>query len=239
METAEEKVIGAAPAPNAGFLEDPNWMEPHPERAPFDRTWVSPTLDWSSYKKVWIAPVDVTHVLEMDLWDKVNVRTFKVKDDIAEMAVEFREDVDKAFRSDSTAHFQVIEDPNAADRDTVLLEIALVELVPSKAGLGILGTAAWVAPPEIGVPVATVAAFTQRGSVAFELRARDGATREVIAMAADRETGPMRVLDLRSATWYGNVHQALEIWAQQMVALANTPRDQQVKHSAYFTLMPW
>src|SRR4029453_6493569 len=76
--------------------------------------------------------------------------------------------------------------------------------VPNKAGLGLLGLAAWAAPLEVGVTVGTLAAFADRGSVALELRARDAMTGDVIAMAADRETGAMRVIDLRSVTWYGN-----------------------------------
>jgi hypothetical protein len=87
--------------------------------------------------------------------------------------------------------------------------------------------------------VGTLAAFANRGSVAFELRARGTLTGDVIAMAADRETGAMRVVDLRSVTWYGNAHEIFGQWAQEMVDLANTPSTEQVEHSRYFTLMPW
>ena len=58
-------------------------------------------------------------------------------------------------------------------------------------------------------------------------------------MAADREAGAMRVIDLRSITWYGNAHEILGQWGQQMVDLANTPSTVQVKHPRYFTLLPW
>ena len=58
-------------------------------------------------------------------------------------------------------------------------------------------------------------------------------------MCADREIGPMRVVDFRSMTWYGNAREIVTQWSGQLVELANTPRDVQVKHSAYFTLSPW
>ncbi len=132
-----------------------------------------------------------------------------------------------------------MDDADALGARGVVLEVALVELVPNKAGLGLLGLAAWAAPLEVGVPVGTVAAFANRGSVAFELRARDALTGDVIAMAADRETGAMRVVDLRSATWYGNAHEIFGQWTQAMVDLTNTPSTEQVKHSRYFTLLPW
>ena len=49
----------------------------------------------------------------------------------------------------------------------------------------------------------------------------------------------MRVVDVRSMTWYGNVHEIFVDWSMALVELSNTPPDVQVKHSAYFTLQPW
>jgi len=235
----EGKVIGASPAPDSGFLEKPEMMVPHPARDPFDRSWVSQNLDWANYDKLYVAPVDTTHVLKQSLWDKVNLREHAVKDDIAELGLEFRRRIVEAFRDDPKHHFQIVDDPKAIGEHGVVLEVALVELVPNKAGLGLLGLAAWAAPLEVGVPVATAAAFADRGSVAFELRARDAPTGDLIAMAADRETGAMRVIDLRAITWYGNAHEIFGQWAEAMVALANTPSSEQVKHSDYFTPLPW
>jgi len=235
----EEKVLAASPAPDTGYLEHPEKMSPHPERDPFDRVWLSPTFDWSHYHKLYVAAVDTRHVLEMTLWQRLNVRTIDVKKDIAELAIEFHDDIAKAFRDDPKHHFQVLEDASGVDAETLVVETALVELVPNKAGLGILATAAWAAPLEIGIPAATLAAFTDQGSVAFEMRGRDGGTGEVVAMGADREIGPMRVVDVRSMTWYGNVHEIFVQWSEELVELSNTPSDVQVKHSPYFTLLPW
>lgn len=47
------------------------------------------------------------------------------------------------------------------------------------------------------------------------------------------------MIDVRSMTWYGNTDEVLVDWSKVLVELSNTPRDQQVKHWAYFTLMPW
>ena len=234
-----EQVIGASPAPDSGFLEKSEKMAPHRARDPFDRSWVSENLDWASYDELYVAPVDTTHVLAQSLWEKVNLRQHAVQDDIRELGSELRKRIVEAFRDDPKHHFQIVDDPNAIGERGVVLEVALVQLVPNKAGLGLLGLAAWAAPLEVGVPVGAVAAFADRGSVAFELRARDASTGDVIAMAADRETGAMRVIDLRSVTWYGNAHEIFGQWAQQMVDIANTPISEQVKHSRYFTLLPW
>lgn len=236
---AEEKVLAASPAPDAGFLENPERMKPNPDRAPFDRYWLSPEFQWKRYTKMYVSAVDTRHVLEMSLWDSINVRTIDVKKDIADLAVEFHDDLEKAFRDDPLHHFQVLSDPNEIDDKTLVVQSALVEVVPDKAGLAILGTAAWAAPVALGVPLGTFAAFADQGSISFELRGRDGGTGEVVGMCADRESGPMRVLDLRTMTWYGNAHQILLDWSNELAELSNTPHDVQVKHSAYFTLKPW
>ncbi len=238
-ERLEEKVLAAAPARDSGFLENADQMQPHPERAPFDRYWLAPTFDWKHYSKMYVAAVDTRHLLEMSLWDKINIRTIDVKKDIAELAVEFHDDLVQAFRDDPKHHFAVLDDAAAIDDQTLVIQAALVELVPNKAALALLGTAAWAAPLALGVPVGTFAAFADQGSVSFELRGRDGGTGEVVGMCADREVGPMRVLDLRAMTWYGDAHQILSDWSEHLVLLSNTPRDVQVKHSAYFTLTPW
>jgi hypothetical protein len=235
----EQKVLAASPALDSGFLENADRMAPHPERAPFDRYWLALTFDWNHYSKIYIAAVDTHHLLEMSLWDEINLRTIDVKKDIADLALEFHDDLVKAFRDDSKHHFQVLDDAGAIDDQTLVIQSALVELVPSKAALAALGTAAWAAPVAIGVPVGTFAAFGDQGSVSFELRGRDGRTGEVVGMCADREVGPMRVIDLRSMTWYGNAHLILNDWSRQLVELSNTPHDVQVMHSEYFTLMPW
>jgi len=155
------------------------------------------------------------------------------------VADELRDDLIEAFRDDPRHHFELVDRPEDVDADTAQLEVALVELVPNKAILGAIGLAAWGAPLEIGIPVATATAFIAHGAVAMEARVRDGKTGEVIATFADRETGKMRVIDLRSLTWYGNALEDFRGWAQGFVALANEERGAQVRHSAYFTLKPW
>jgi len=235
----EEKVLAASPAPDAGFLEDPNKLAPHPERAPFDRCWWADDFSWANYDKMYVAAVDTHHLLGMNVWEQINIRSIDIKKDVAELAVQFHDIVEKAFADDPRHHFQMLQDPKEIDAHTLVIQLALVQLVPNKAALGVLGTAAWAAPLAIGIPVGTVAAFADQGSIAFEGRARDGGTGQVVAMCADREVGPARVVDFRSMTWYGSADQIMDQWAEQLVELANTPREVRVKHAAYFTLMPW
>jgi len=122
---------------------------------------------------------------------------------------------------------------------TLILELAVTELVPSKAVLGVLGIAAFAVTPVVGVPVGAAAAMANDGWIAVEGRVRDGATQRVVAMFADREKAKTRILDLQAVTWYGHAYEIIEDWSGQLVQLANTPKDVQVEDSAAFTLMPW
>src|SRR5215470_18033473 len=99
-EKMEEKVLAASPAPDTGFLEGADKMAPHPERAPFNRVWWAPDFDWKKYTKMYVAAVDTHHLLGMSTWEQINIRSIDVKKDIGELAVEFRDDVEKAFRDD-------------------------------------------------------------------------------------------------------------------------------------------
>ena len=239
FDRAEWKVLAADPAPDAGFLERPERMTPTARRAAFDRMWTSRRTDWRGFSKLYVAPVDTSHRVADSLWDKINIRRGQVKGDREVQAEELRVRVEDAFRDDPLKHFVVLDDPNEIDADTAVLELSLVELVPNKAVLGAVGLAAWAAPLEIGIPVATATAFVARGSIAIEGDVREAHTGKVIAMFADRETGKMRVIDLRSLTWYANAHEAMDEWAEALVDLANLPRGTDPPHDSLFTFMPW
>jgi hypothetical protein len=239
MNAVEEKVLAAEPAPDAGFLARPERLASGFERAPFDRIWTSRTRDWRSFSKLYVAPVDTDHVLEENLWEKLNLRQGEVKLDVPRLAGELRERFVDAILGDPVSHFEVVEQPGEIDADTAILELALVELVPNKAVLGAIGLAAWGAPLEIGIPVATATAFLAHGSIAVEARVRAADSGMVVAMFADRETGKMRIVDLRSLTWYGNAYEAMDDWASAFVELANTPRERKVRGAPLFTFMPW
>ena len=242
VQRAEEKVFGADPAPDAGFLEAPARLREDPYRAPFARIWTSRTHDWRKRSKIYVAPVDTSHVVAENLWEKLNIlniRQGQVQLDIADIAAELRASLVTAFREDPQHHFEVVERPEQVDRDTATLEVALVELVPNKILLGWIGLASWGAPLEIGIPVGVTTAFIAHGSIAMEARVREGGTGRVVAMFADRETGRLRLIDLRSLTWYGNAHEAVGDWARAFVELANSPLRQRAQPSPLFSLVPW
>jgi hypothetical protein len=230
-------VLKAKPAPDSGFLEEPERMAEHRERFPFDRAWVQDGFRVGDYHSVIVAPVNTDHALARSTWAKINVREFSVEQDLADVAKEFQQIVVDTLRNSPDNHFAVVDPPG--DAQTLVLELAITELVPSKAFLATIGLAAWAAPLEVGVPVGAAAAFAQSGWMAIEGRVRVGENGPVVVMFADREQAKMRVVDVQALTWYGHAHESMRDWAHQLVLLANTPHEFKVEDSSAFTLLPW
>jgi len=229
-------VLKAGPAPDSGFLPTPERMAEHRERAPFHRLWIEDGFHVRDYHRLAVASVNTDHALARSTWAKVNLREFEVEDDLKGIAREFQSIVIDAFRKSPTNQFAIVDAP---DDQTLVLELAITELVPSKAFLATIGLAAWAAPLEVGVPVGAMAAFAESGWTAMEGRVRIGPDGPVVIMFADREQAKMRVVDLQSITWYGHARESMHDWADQLVALANTPHEFKVEDSSGFALLPW
>ena len=212
-------------------------MAEHRERFPFDRAWVQDGFRVGNYHSVVVASVNTDHALARSTWARINVREFAVERDLAEIADEFQKTMIDVFRNHPDNHFRVVDPPG--DDQTLVLELAITELVPSKAFLATIGLAAWAAPLQVGVPVGAAAAFAQSGWMAIEGRVRVGENGPVVVMFADREQAKMRVVDVQALTWYGHARESMRDWAGQLVLLANTPHEFKVEDSSAFTLLPW
>ncbi len=226
----------AEPAPDSGFLTESERMAENRERAPFNRAWADPDFAAANYQSIVVAPVNTQFVLEQSTWAKTNPRNIVIEDDLERIAGDFRQTVIEKFRESEQNRLAVVD---SAGDETMILELAITELVPGKAFLGMIGLAAWAAPLPVGVPVGAAASFADDGWMAIEGRVRDASTGQVMAMFADRERPKTRILDLEAATWYGHARESMNDWAVQLVALANTPKDVQVEDSSWFELLPW
>jgi hypothetical protein len=231
-----QKVLKADPARDSGFLSESDKMAENRARAPFNRMWADPNYNAANYHTLVVAPVNTEYVMEENQWARANVRQFRIEKDIAEIATEFRETVIEKFKEADDNHFKVVDQPKD---DSLILELAITELVPGKAFIGLIGLASWGAPLPIGIPAGAVASFADDGWMAIEGRVREAKSGQVVAMFADREKGKTRILDVEAATWYGHARESMKDWSEQLVRIANTPKDVQVEDSAAFELMPW
>jgi hypothetical protein len=230
------KVLKANPAPDSGFLEESHKMSENRARAPFHRAWVDPAFSSTDYHSILVAPVNTEYVEAQSTWARTNVRQFRIHEDLQMIAGEFHDTVQKKFRESKENRFAVVDKPR---EDTMILELAITQLVPNKAFLGAIGLASWAAPAPVGVPVGMLATFADDGWMAIEGRVRDAKNGNVVAMFADREAAKTRIIDVEAVTWYGQARESMNDWADQLVQLANTPKDVKVEDSSAFTLMPW
>lgn len=209
-------------------------MTPQRERFPFDRVWVKPGVQKEDYDYIVISPVNTQYLMENTGWKAANPGNIDLENSAREMAQYTEETFREAFRNDERPGVKLASNPGPR---TIVLELAIVELVPSKAALGALGLAA-PAAGMIAVGVGSKVA-SGRPSVAIEGRLKDGATGETVFMFADREESQFRIIDLKSVTWWGHAKDIIKDWADQCVQLAKTPKDYQVKDRGSFTLSPW
>src|SRR5438105_8019633 len=128
----------AKPAPDAGFLQDPNLMQPD-KNVPYNRIYFNPKFRDSSYTEIYVAPVNTDYVMAENIWEKVTLgaaNKVDVKKNVALLAEYHRNAFIKACQKDPGKKFKVVDKPGAK---TLILEMAIVQLVPSKAELQALG----------------------------------------------------------------------------------------------------
>ena len=122
------------------------------------------------------------------------------------------------------------------DPHSLVLEVALIEVVPSKVLLNALG----YAPFFVGTGITVVRTLANdKSTAAFEARVRDAVTGEVVALAADREAEQFAPVDLRGLIWYSDAEGILDDWSHQFVTIANAKPGEKIEASARFRLLPW
>ena len=228
----EVKADVVTPAPDAGFIQDP---ERETKRAdlPFQKVWVESGVDFKHYRELIVAPVNTQHMLKMDWLHKMSSAEWlgSVNADIKELARYFHDQVVKDFQQDPNHRFQVIDEAGQRRQPTLRLELALVEIDPSEPVLHALG---WLEPGG-----GTAAGIINQRRAAFEARLRDMQTAEVIATFADRDMQDVGPLDLTRLTWYGPAKDIMDRWAHQFVQVANRKPGEIVTDSVPFTLRPF
>jgi hypothetical protein len=222
----------AKPAPSAGFADNSKLQ--HDPSVPLNRFWRKPDVNWEQYTKIYIAEVNTSYLFKANGWEK-GERGDAYKKDVEEMAVYQRISIMKAFREDKTHRFEVVAQPTG-DPDTLVLEVALIQLVPSKVTLNL---AEW-APFFVGDGI-TVVRFVadDKSCAAYEARMLDAHTGEVLMLAADREDEQYAIIDLRGLTWYGDIRGIMNDWSKQLVEISDNRPGTKIAASPVFRLSPW
>ncbi len=210
----------AAPAPDAGFIDQPELLAKS-EDLPFDDFWAHPDTNLASYTKVYVAPVDTQHLLKQSWWDKVNI-TFDEQESVNKLAGIFQKDMVNSFKQYDTKKYVVVDQP---DDQTLIVELALVEVVPTKIWLNTV--------TEVFV------GGLDQGTTAFEGRLRDGKTKQVISEFKDREYGQMSIASVADLEWYAHSRHTLSGWADDLPEIVNRKPGEKISKMSTVTLRPW
>jgi hypothetical protein len=232
---------GATEAPRTAFLENSERMTAN-GRTPFQRTYWNKAYNAPDYTELYVAPVNTDYTMAQSFWEKANVANVdpaKVKGDIAAMAEYTRQSFIKAAANDPKHRFTVVE-KDQIGKKTLILELAIVQLVPSKAVLNAIGYVTWI-PTVVALGGSTVSDSqdTGKGVVAIEGRVRDGASGEIIGMFADREHPGSAIVDLKALRWWEPAKAIIDDWSKELIALANNPPGAVVKQTPQFELLVW
>lgn len=225
------KSMKAKPSEGAGFV--PMSQMSSREDLPFQKVWVKSGVDWKAYTNLYIAKVNTNYLVNANWWQQ-SIRSADMQKDVAQVATYMHDAFEKAFREDPNNRFKIVNTPTP---DSLTLELAMTELVPSHVVMEALSL---VAPYGSGVAVQAAAKESDaKCTVAFEAKILASADKQVLAMAADREQGKFAPINLNALTWYGEAHVIIDEWAGQFVQIANRRPGEVVEDSSPFTLSPW
>lgn len=229
----------ATEGPDSGFNSDSHLMTKN-EAGPFQRTYWNKKYNSKDFNEIMIAPVNTDYLAAQNFWEKANIANAmpgQDKKDITAIANYTRESFTRAFSDDPQRRFKVV---TTAGPKTLILEVAVTQLVPSKAVLNAIGFVTWIPTAvSIGGSVASDSQDTGKGVIAIEGRVRDGGSGEIIGMFADREHPATAIVDLKALNWWAPAKGIIDQWSKQLVAVANRPPGTVVKEAPAFELLVW
>lgn len=203
---------GTSPAAPTSFLQDPYKME---EGKNLQLVWKSDNAAKGNYTKLALKPVGLTYMRRLGWWDKKNATSYH-DDNIfpgfdsgdnrkagTETAKIFESEFLQAFLRDPQKKVRRV--PHTyADRQTLLLEIQIIELVPIKTYLPAMGS-------------------VKGGTMAIEGKITNAETGELLMMFSDRriENSPKQEMPGKMNR-YSHVKPLSRQWCDYFVRLAST-----------------
>lgn len=225
------------PAPPVGFIEHPENMTAWPERAAFlQKIWFKDREAFyrsrDRYKKIFFKPTRTEFLHSRGWWSELNSFDRKGYDeDVQTIARYIDSSLRTAVTADPKKRFELADWP---DRDTIIYEFALAELVPTKVAVNVAGTALGAVVPGGGLVKATA-----KGSVAIEVAAYDGGSGELLLTWTDRKIDQGSLFSVRDFTPYMHSKSAIDSWTESLIEVWNTPASHKVEGLSSFTISPF
>ena len=226
----------ASPARDTGYIPNPQILTENRDRAPFNGYWITESFkavgDRRRYSGIYIRPVE-TMVVEDQIDSRPYQESFKLrrKEEAREVARYMKEKFTSALRDYPGEPLTVIEDPQPG---CLVLQIAVVELVPTNPVINAVGTAAG-----FFVPGTEILKVFSTGSVAVEVFLRELDTNAAVMAWKDRQIDQRAPFSVKDYQEYAHIRGAIDAWAEETAELLATPPSHKVEARALFTLLPF
>jgi hypothetical protein len=200
---------------------------------PFQHAWAAPRDQSTSYESIYIKPIRID-LLPADEWKRS--RGFATSSqtaferDAAILARYFRIRLLAELNKVPSPRFSVVD---ALGEKTIIVEIALTELVLSEPLLRMLAIAA----PVPGVDVALSVFSDPHVAFAARFFAPDGST--LLGTVADRRFPPLRVIDLNKLRARSSAREIISLWARELAETIQFEELRTVKRSSWFSWWIW
>ncbi|GEP42754.1 hypothetical protein BGE01nite_20450 [Brevifollis gellanilyticus] len=208
-------------------------------KSPFLRDWrnkdAAAWTEAEKRKRIYISPVGLDHLRPMSrTLSKIEVTEKSRQKNVRKLGDYFHEEIVKAFKSAPPGNREVVP---AADADSLVLEVAIIEFNPNpvigglvRKGINIL----------LWPGAETAVSHKLKGNMAIEGRLMDFKTKQVLYEFADAEQNRSGIiLYVHDYTTYTYFRKACREWAKQIEAVVRTEAASTVKDGPAATLLLW
>lgn len=242
-------VLHASSAATTDFLEHRDELRAMSERSPWDAVWSSNPghmmVRLDTVRRLYVAPVnrDFLNLKRNDSGKMIKNEDVD-SDDVAAMSDILRQSFVDAATETPKANLQIVDSKDKAD---LVLELALVELIPTKVLINATLDVGEVFVPGSQLVVGAVDVTGQAvggtiasGSIAIEGKFTDNATNTVVAEFKDREADRMTVIpNYRDFEEYGWSRKTCREWGAQFAETFSTSADYTVSGASDVSILPW
>lgn len=228
-------LIKSGAAKDAGFNPRPELLNENRARAPFHGYWNKSPEEYyekiQSTAAVYIAPVDL-NIIAANLENEISNEDTRLDrfHEAESLARYFREKIFLVAAGQSKIRF--LEEPQA---NTPILKLALVDIVPTKPTVNILGTIAG-----FFVPGGGLISYFGEGSIAIEgyVELAESGQLDLWEEYKDKEGQKVGLFSFKDYQKYSHIRVALDDWAMQIVELLTTMPNHKVEDSSALNLNP-
>lgn len=226
-------LLRADPAPQTKFLPSKPELSEMESTFPFRKMWIDKTADWKDYTKIIILPVSTKNLFDISWWGKFNeVKTVNNQADESQYFARFIQlSFRNALKNDPSHRFKEV---SSAGEDTVILELAIVKVVPSKSSLTIIETVAGFFIPGVGLLT-----IFNSGEIAIEGKVTDAQTGRPLMLFADREKDRAAIINLAGLQWYKSSENNVDCWSEKFIEIMNTSDYEDIWIRCPVTLIDW